>query len=379
MSRDSSDPFVITGVGVVSPLGTGREITWNRLLNNETAIHRTSRGFEARVTDFSPNGARSRMGDFALLAAEEALRQAKLFDVNERDGIRIGCSVGQSKPIFDADPSLLMAGFFGWSADTLIPKYFSLEGPSSNVIAACATGLASLKVAEQWLEEEVCDAVLVGAAESSLNDFYQAGFEKLGVLAHGADASAICPFSGNRNGFAMGEGSAVMTVEKLSSAEKRGVQPIAIVRKVVLQQSRVDSLRFDEDGETVARLIRYVCEDETVDYVNAHGTGTLVNDRAETLGLKKVFGGKVYSVPVSSTKAATGHLLGAAGALEAAFAVLALRDGKIPATLHLNQSDPECDLDYVPHRSRSANLKTALTLSYGFGGQMGAAVFHKYD
>jgi 3-oxoacyl-[acyl-carrier-protein] synthase II len=383
---NEKDPLVVTGLGLVSPLGVGKAATWSRLIAGESAIRANGENLEASVINFSPNGARSRMGDFALLAAEEALKEARLFNADQKQSLRIGCCVSQSKPLIgthhglELDPALLLSEYFGWSASSLIPRYFSLSGPLTNVVAACATGLASLKVAEQWLNQNSCDVVLAGAAESSLNDFYRAGFHQMGVLADGPDPRAVCPFDQKRTGFAMGEGAAVLVLEKLSHAKKRKAAPLAVLARVVLQQSPLDILRFDEDGGSVARLLKSLMpEGELPGAINAHGTGTRINDRAETRGIKKNFGSAAQDIPISSTKAATGHLLGAAGALESALAVLSLRDGIIPPTLHLKHPDPECDLDYVSDGTRRRELKSTVSLSYGFGGQMGGVLFKKYD
>ncbi len=367
----------ISGIGLVTPLGNGREKTWSQLLANKSAVRTGEAGMEARVIDFSLNGARSRMGDFALLAAQDALDQAGFTDEDLRS-IRVGCAVSQSKPLLDSmDPSLVMSSFFGWSAGHVIRRRYGFEGPFTNVVAACATGVASIECGAAWISSGQCDVVLVGACESSLNNFYRSGFEKMGVLASQESGHLPRPFDHRRTGFVMGEGAAVMVLESEASLKRRGHPALASLKSVTLQHSVSDAIRFDAEGSAVSRLVRTACSGVTPSYINAHGTGTLFNDLAETLGLKKAFGDLAYKIPISSTKAATGHLLGAAGAVEAAFAVLALRDQKIPPTLNLTTPDPQCDLDYVPHTSRSAQVDTALSLSYGFGGQLGAVLFER--
>jgi 3-oxoacyl-[acyl-carrier-protein] synthase II len=407
----ASSSIVVTGVGLVTPLGASRDVTWRRVLAGETGIQVSPRGLEARIHDFSPNGARSRLGDFALLAAREALAQAGL--AADAKGMRIGCAVSQSKPILQSlrpmpespaelsfrpvvtrthskrsdvissedndrglDASLLLSNFFGWSPPQVLMRDLQLAGPSLNVVAACATGVASIAVGEQWLKQGLCDAVLVGAAESSLNDFYRAGFRQMGVLADDASgAAAARPFDRDRSGFVMGEGAAVLLLERADTARARGAAPLARLARTVLRQSVGDVLRFDEDGALVAALVRHACaETAGPDYINAHGTGTRLNDAVEARGLRQALGGRARSTPISSTKAATGHLLGAAGALEAALTVLALRDQRVPPTLNLD--NPESDLDFVAKRSRPGGLFSALSLSYGFGGQMGAVLFN---
>ncbi len=370
--------IVVSGVGIVSPLGNGREKTWAALLNGETGICSAPHGLEARVIDFSLNGARSRMGDFALLAADEALRHAG-FDPAHLSEFSMGCAVSQSKPIVTPalDPSLLLASFFGWSAGVLIRDKFKLSGPSANIVAACATGIASIDLGASWIRDGLCDIVLVGAAESSLNEMYRSGFEQMGVLAKGSPRD-VKPFDQNRSGFAMGEGAAVLVLESEESAQKRGHRPLAALGRTVLQHSASDSVRFDSDGSAVARLLKPLSSDGFPDYINAHGTATPMNDSVETKGIKLAFPKEAKHIKISSTKAATGHLLGAAGAIEAGFCVLALRDQIVPPTLNLSTADPECDLDYVPGCAHQMKISKAVSLSYGFGGQMGAVSFEKY-
>jgi 3-oxoacyl-[acyl-carrier-protein] synthase II len=380
LSPVSAD-IAVTGLGLVTPLGNGRERTWSRLLNGDSGIQRFEEGLEARVIDFSLNGARSRMGDFAVLAAREAVFHADL-NAAALSTLKVGCSVSQSKPSLSPnmgaeplDPGVLLASFQGGSAADVIREYLKFSGPSLNVVAACATGVASLQVAVQWLMSGDADVVLAGAAESSLHDLYRTGFRQMGVLCDGDGPESVRPFDQGRSGFAMGEGAAVFVLEKKTTAEARGRRPIALLSNVHLRHSSMDAIRFDDDGSTVADLIRHVTNGRRPDYINAHGTGTLLNDRVESQGITKACGG---GVRVSSTKAATGHLLGAAGAVEAAFAVLALRDQAIPPTLNLDFPDEGCALGHIFETERQT-LSTTASLSYGFGGQMGGVLFSRYD
>jgi 3-oxoacyl-[acyl-carrier-protein] synthase II len=257
-----------------------------------------------------------------------------------------------------------------------VKREFQLSGPSTNVVAACATGVAALETAAQWIELGLCDVALAGASESSLGDFYRAGFQQMGVLA-GGSAENVRPFDTSRSGFAMGEGAAVMVLESEERARARGHAPLARLEKITLRHNPEDIISFDESGVHVERLIRATVNKTRPGYVNAHGTGTRLNDLVEARGLARAFGDDVAHIPVSSTKAATGHLLGAAGAVEAALCVLALRDGKIPPTVHLTDPDPACAFDAVRGGARSQKIDSALSLSYGFGGQMGAVLFSR--
>jgi 3-oxoacyl-[acyl-carrier-protein] synthase II len=236
--------------------------------------------------------------------------------------------------------------------------------------------MASLVQGAHWIREGLCDIVLAGAAEASLHPLYQAAFAQMGVLARGPLAEAACPFDVRRQGFVMGEGAAVLVLESGAALRRRGGRPLAELRGTALRQSPGDAVRFDSSGENIAGLIRGALPaGERPGYVHAHGTGTRYNDAVEARGLVLALGAGVADAPVSSTKGATGHLLGAAGALGAAFCVLALRDRQLPPTAHLRQPDPACPLDHLPHSRSVANLRSALALAYGFGGQMGAAYF----
>lgn len=375
MNQDcSNQKIVVTGVGLVTALGNGRQKTWFNLISGKTGIRKSAEGWEARVEDFSPNGARSRVGDFAILATQDAMHQARIAPHS-----KVGVAISQSKPIIqnyqlgssghNLDTSLLMAPFFGWSVDQVVQQEFQFDGPTINPVAACASGIASISVGVNWIKSGTCEVVMVGASESSLNPFYRTGFDQMGVLSNNFPR----PFDKDRNGFVMGEGAAVMVLEIEQSAVERGVEPLAYVENVILKNNSQSSIQFDEEGQAVSDLIRQVMgKNKPPSYINAHGTGTILNDLMEARGIEKVFGA---DVPVSSTKAATGHLLGASGAVEAAIAVLSLRNQGIPPTLNWAQGDPVCALDFVPGHFRPARLHSALSLSYGFGGQMGAVLF----
>jgi len=370
---------------MVSSLGVNAEETWAGILAGRTGIRKTPLGLLAPVHNFEMNGARSRMGDFALLAAAEALAQAGLKE-EEWAGSSMGCSISQSKPLIVYDqpsggvshlnPSLLISSFTGWSSEAVVQKAFKLEGPTGNISAACATGVASIQLGSFWIQEGRCDQVLVGAAESSLTPLYMSGFSQMGVLVEGENPEDVCPFDQSRSGFAMGEGAGVLLLETYETALGRGHQPLAELRAVCLTHSAIDPIHFDEEGTAVSRLIRKILlSHDGPDYINAHGTGTQFNDKIECSGINKAFKERTQDVYVSSTKASTGHLLGAAGALEAAITVLALRDQRVPQTLHLKNPDPDCQVRHVRNQSISAPLDRALSLSYGFGGQMGAVLF----
>jgi 3-oxoacyl-[acyl-carrier-protein] synthase II len=245
-----------------------------------------------------------------------------------------------------------------------------------NLSSACATGLQSVMAGAEWVREGRCDFVLAGAAESSLHPLFTSAFEQLGVLSNSGRPR---PFDKGRDGFLMGEGAAVFLLESRASAVRRDAKIYGTLLGWDFACDAHHATRFNSNGARIAgslerALARAGVSAGDVGYVNAHGTGTALNDRLEALALTAVFGGR--GAAVSSTKAATGHLLGAAGAVELAFTFLALRDGILPPTLNL--SDPEtADLDFIPETSRARAVRAAAALSFGFGGSIAAAVVGK--
>jgi 3-oxoacyl-[acyl-carrier-protein] synthase II len=254
----------------------------------------------------------------------------------------------------------------------VVKSHFSLTGPSANVAAACATGVAAIETAASWIRSGQADVVLAGAAEASLSPFYRAGFSRLGVLAPGADPRAARPFDRDRAGFAMGEGAAVLVLESEEFCRARGGRPLARLLATALRQSSRDAIQFDDNGRDVGRVIAAALAGHAApSYVNAHGTGTVLNDAAEARAFSHAFSdGATW---IGSTKASTGHLLGAAGAVEAAFAALAVAENVMPPSIHLATPDALCAFPLV--RAARPGVRSALSLSYGFGGQMGAVLF----
>ncbi|MFN0117223.1 MAG: beta-ketoacyl synthase N-terminal-like domain-containing protein [Elusimicrobiota bacterium] len=372
------EKILVTGMGMVSALGLTTNETWAGIIAGKTGISfNPLTGLSAGIPAIGLNGHKSRAGEFIIKVAKEALTQAQLLDP-KIENYTIGCAIGQSKPLIDSNElsaTMLLSSFSGWSMEALVKKEFKLEGPSTNIVAACATGIACLSTAEYWLQNDLCDAVIVGASESSLNPLYQTGFRQMGVLCEGDSFLNVCPFDEDRSGFAMGEGASVLILEKEGSAQKRNVQPIAILEKTVMLHNTYGRTGSDKNGKAIGRVLSKLLGDVKPNYINLHGTGTVMNDASESMAIEDFFNTEAKSIPVSSTKAATGHLLGAAGAIEAAIAVLALRDQILPPTLNLKK--PIRDLDFVPNKSRLASIQSAASLSYGFGGQLGGVLFSK--
>ena len=363
---------VVTGIGMVTPLGFGRERTWRALLNGESAITPDQENpgvLSARVPLDIPK--ETRLLSLAFLSTAEALFDSGI-DLSLIPPDRVGCTVSVSKPNLYSQKDI-SGNFLQNNVGEQIQRIFKLSGPVQNLTAACATGVDSVIMGAEWIKNGVADVVIAGAAESSFHPLYVSGFKKMGVLSK----KGVRPFDKNRDGFAIGEGSAVFVLENKKSAMLRSAKIYAEIAGYTMAQDAKGTLEFGKDGGVIAKALKDAlkCADlKKVDYINAHGTATIPNDLVETKALKKVFGKTVYKIPVSSTKAATGHLLGASGAIETAFCLLAIRENAIPPTLNLVDRDKQLDLDYVPGKARFQEVNSAASLSFGFGGQIGVIV-----
>lgn len=378
MSMDAS--VVITGIGLVTPLGCSREKTWAGVRAGlPISVVRNAEDFPddlwlyVRNAPFvNPNGSH-RIFPIALSAAIEALAQAGL-DFENIDPQRVGCSVSVSKPILSGTESVL---FHPDSITHFLMEKLKIEGPAQNVVAACATGIHSVLLGSRWLKEGLCDVVIAGSCEASLHPLTISGFKNLGVLS-----KEPRPFDLRRDGFVMGEGAGILVLERAADARARGAKILAEISGCAIGSDSEHPVRFRKDGSSVSKVMARALAEakvrpEEVDYINLHGTGTAANDAAETRAVKDVWGSSSSRVAASSTKGSTGHLLGAAGSVEMGISCLAIRDAFVPPTAGLEQRDPECDLDYTPGRGKSSDLKNVLSLSFGFGGPIGAVVLRK--
>lgn len=356
--------MVVTGIGLVTPLGPDRELSWRSLLAGNCAA--LPGGAWAPFDDLpEPRALR-----FAKDAAGEALRDAGVeVPLGERTGVLVSCS----KPLMDS-PLLLPPD----SVPHVVAWETGAGGPVMNLSAACATGAQSVMAAAEWILEGRCDAALAGASEASLLPLYVAGFQRMGVLSAGG---VVRPFDRRRDGFIIGEGAGVFYLEKESSARRRGARMYGVLAGWHFGCDPTGAVRMNGGGRRMAgalsgALRRAGRAPVDVDYVNAHGTATRLNDGLEVLALEAVFKDAARRPLVSATKGATGHLLGATGAVELAFCLLAMRDDRVPPTLHLEEPETP-GFDFVPDGSKSAAVKCAASLSWGFGGALAAVVMEK--
>ncbi|MBK8934647.1 MAG: beta-ketoacyl-ACP synthase II [Chloroflexi bacterium] len=406
---------VITGMGTINPLGHDVATTWRQTAVGQSGIGPITQ-FDAReyktqfageVKEFDPaelfgrKEARrmDRVTQFALTAAGQALAQAQLTvsDANrQRIGVMMGSGMGIMQPIIESQGVLQERGagrvspFFVpmMLADTpaaLISIQFGLCGPNLALFTACASGNNALGEAARQVRYGVADVMLAGGSEACILPLAMAGFGVMGAISTRNDApmEASRPFDKMRDGFVVSEGSAVLVLEALDHALARGA---AIYGELVGYGTSADAYHISmpaEDGAGAAQAMRLALADAglrpvDVDYINAHGTSTPLNDKSETAAIKQVFGDAAYTVPVSSTKSIHGHLLGATGALEAILCLQALREGLIPPTINYHTPDPDCDLDYVPDQARTADLQVAMSNTFGLGGHNATLVFRRW-
>jgi 3-oxoacyl-[acyl-carrier-protein] synthase II len=406
---------VITGLGTINPLGNDVEATWASVaagksgigpitafdpVGLETRIAGEVKDFDA-VARFGRREARrmDRVTQLALVAAAEAIADACLtIDDGNRDriGVILGSGIGGLSAIVDnvnvlneKGPGRVSPFFVSMmlidTAPGVIAIQFGCRGPNMAVVTACASSNNALGEAASTVQRGAADIVLTGGTEACLVPLTVAGFNVMGALSTRNDApeAASRPFDRNRDGFVPSEGAAVLVFEELEHALKRGAP---IYGEFLGYGSSADAYHVSapaENGAGAVLAMRAALEDaglETreIDYINAHGTSTPLNDKSETAAIKTVFGEDAYRVPVSSTKSLHGHLMGAGGALEALIAVKAMTAGLLPATINYETADPECDLDYVPNEPRRAEIRRFMSNSFGFGGHNATVVIGKW-
>jgi 3-oxoacyl-[acyl-carrier-protein] synthase II len=392
-------PVVVTGIGAVTPLGVGAATLHERWTAGVIGID----GGEAPCRDFDPADFLSkkearradRFTQLAAAAASEALESAGWADEKPYDSRRIGCVIGtgigglgsfeHGHGILVEEgpgkvPPLSVPLMMGNAAPGVVAMRHNLHGPSFGVVSACAAGAHAIGTAMRMLQAGDADAVVTGGSEAALTPLARAAFAALDAVSATGTSR---PFDARRDGFVMGEGAAVLVLEDEERARARGARILARVRGYGATSDAFHLTAPDAEGRGAADAIRIALADagvepEDVDYVNAHGTSTPLNDRAETIALKKALGAHAQSVPVSSTKSSIGHTLGAAGAIEAVATILALRDRVAPPTLGYEQPDEGLDLDYVPGSARPLGEGDTpligLSNSFGFGGHNAALV-----
>lgn len=416
MTRADSQRVVVTGVGAVTPIGHNVPATWAALLAGcsgagpitqfdttdfKTRIACEVKDFDAtRYVDRREARRMDRFLHFAAAAGQEAVADAKL-EKGQHDSRRVGVFVGsgiggvhtlleQNDILRERGPRRVspftVPGLMLNSAAAYLSIMIGARGPNLALATACATGSHAIGEAANIIRRGSADIMIAGGSEAAIVPMAMAGFENMGALSSHNDepAGASRPFDAGRDGFVMGEGAGIVVLERLDLARARGAQIYAEVAGSAATGDAYHITAPAEDGAGAAECMRLAIDDAevpltAVNYINAHGTSTPLNDAAETLAIKSVFGEYAYNLAVSSTKSMTGHLMGAAGAIEAIFSVLAIRDQILPPTINYEVPDPACDLDYVPNRARPAAVDVVMSNSFGFGGHNGSVVFRRIE
>jgi len=407
---------VVTGIGILSPIGLDVSTTWEGIIAGKSGIDYITlfdaesfdtkiagevKGFEP--TDYINRKDARRMDRFAQLAvaaSRQAVEQARLqpelsngYDV----GVIVGSGIGgiitlseQVKVLLEKGPGSVNPFLIPMMIADMAPAQISIslgvKGPNFCTTSSCSSSSDAIGTAYEVIKRGDAQAMITGGSEAIVTPIGIAGFNACRALStrNSEPQAASRPFDAERDGFVVGEGAAILILENLAFAQKRGANILAEMTGYGASSDAYHITQPSEDGSGAIKAIKITLSKagltpNDVDYINAHGTSTPLNDKVETMAIKAVFGDRAYHMPISSTKSMTGHLIGGAGAIEAAICVMAIQNGIIPPTINLTHPDPECDLDYVANAARSANITTAMSNSFGFGGHNSVLIFRKYS
>jgi len=414
MTNHLNRRVVVTGLGLVTPLGIGVAQTWKALCAGKSGIGLITRfdatGFPSRIAgevknfnpaDFMEKKEIKKMDTFihyALAASQEAVEDAKLQITKENEdrvGVYIGSGIGglpaiehYHKVLLERGPDRVTPFFIPMVIINLasgqVAIRFGAKGPNSCAVTACASGNNCIGDGFRLIQRGDADAMIVGGAESTICSTALAGFASAKALSRRNDdpEHASRPFDKDRDGFVIGEGAGVLVIEELEQARSRGATIYGEVAGYAMNSDAYHITAPPADGSGATKCLESAIQDsgvtkEEIGYINAHGTSTFA-DAVETRVIKRVFGERAYTIPVSSTKSMTGHLLGAAGGIESIFTTLALREGRLPPTMNIETADPDCDLDYISGQSRNVTISAAVSNAFGFGGVNACLVFKRF-
>lgn len=407
---------VITGLGMVSPLGIGVQENWEMACNGKSGIGPITKfdasAFPTRIAgevkNFHPEDFMGKKEirhfdifiHYAVACARMAMEDSGL-KIDSSNSHRVGCVMGSGlgglqmlehyhKVLLDKGPRRISPFFIPGMIANMAPGQIAIEfgakGPNLSIETACAASAHAVGESFRMIREGIADAMITGGAEAVVTPLALGGFCSMRALSTRNDEPerASRPFEANRDGFVMGEGAAVLILEELQQALDRGAPIYAEVVGYGMSSDAYHVSAPDPEGEGAIICMRKAIESaglkpDDVEYINAHGTSTKLNDLSENKAIKAVFGEHAYKLAISSTKSMTGHLLGGAGGLEAAFTALTIKHGVIPPTINYETPDPECDLDYVPNEARRAKIRVALSNSFGFGGTNACLAFKAFD
>jgi len=407
---------VVTGIGILSPIGLDVSTTWEGIIAGKSGIDYITlfdaesfdtkiagevKGFEP--TDYINRKDARRMDRFAQLAvaaSRQAVEQARLqpelsngYDV----GVIVGSGIGgiitlseQVKVLLEKGPGSVNPFLIPMMIADMAPAQISIslgvKGPNFCTTSSCSSSSDAIGTAYEVIKRGDAQAMITGGSEAIVTPIGIAGFNACRALStrNSEPQAASRPFDAERDGFVVGEGATILILENLAFAQKRGANILAEMTGYGASSDAYHITQPSEDGSGATKAIKITLSKagltpNDVDYINAHGTSTPLNDKVETIAIKAVFGDRAYHIPISSTKSMTGHLIGGAGAIEAAICVMAIQNGIIPPTINLTHPDPECDLDYVANTGRHAKITTAMSNSFGFGGHNSVLIFRKYS
>ncbi len=406
---------VVTGMDVLCPLGLNIATTWEGLIAGKSGIDYITlfdpepyeTKFAGEVKGFQPTDYISRkdvrrmdrFAQLAVVASLQAVEQSgiKINSMNQDNiGVIVGSGIGGLTTLFEQTKLLLEKGpnrvspflvpmMITDMAAAQVSITLGVKGTNLCTTSACSSGSDAIGVAYELIRQGDTQVVITGGSEAIINPIGISAFNALKAISTKNDEPQLAsrPFDAKRDGFVIGEGAGILILENLAHAQRRGAQ---ILAEIIAYGATADAYHItqpDEAGSGAARAMQVALNKAglaptEIDYINAHGTSTVLNDKVETLAIKSVFGDYAYHIPISSTKSMTGHLIGAAGAVEAAICIMVIQHGLIPPTINLTHPDPECDLDYVPNVARRAKVTTALSSSFGFGGHNSVLVFRQY-
>ena len=407
---------VVTGLGIMSPLGESTKDFWGSLIEGKSGIDKITlcdtkefpSDIAGEVTGFdagqyiNPKEAKrmARFSQMAVSASATAIENSGL-NISDEDPWRLGVVIGNGNGGFpttqdNADilfkkGAMKMSPFFipmilPNMAAANISRMFGLKGYTNTVITACAAGNQAIGEAAEVIRRGASDVIVAGGCEAGISRLGLGGFHVIRALSRyqGDPSHASRPFDSERDGFVPGEGAGIFILENLEHALNRGANILAEIVGYGVASDAFHAVQPDEKGEGASKAIELALQDaqlrpNDIDYINAHGTSTPLNDVSETRAIKKAFGDFAYKIPISSTKSMTGHILGGAGAIEGVAAIMTINSGIIHPTINLNNPDPECDLDYVPNVARKVKVKNVLSNNFGFGGQNACVVYSKFE
>jgi len=414
--KSSNNRVVVTGIGVLSPLGLNMATTWEGLISGQSGIDYITlfapepfeTKFAGEVKGFEPSDYISRkdvrrMDRFAQLAVAASFQAVEHSGIQinatnqDNIGVIIGSGIGglttlmeQARILLEKGPDrvspFLIPMMIGDIAAAHASIVLGVKGPNLCTTSACSSGSDAIGAAYEIIRRGDARVMIAGGSESIINPMGIAAFNAMRAISTRNDAPQLAsrPFDAERDGFVISEGAGILILENLAHAQKRGANILAEVIGYGASGDAYHVTQPLEKGEGAVMAMQMALDkaglaSTSIDYINAHGTSTPLNDKTETKAIKTVFGGNAYRIPISSTKSMIGHLIGAAGAVEAAICIMVIQHGIIPPTINLTHPDPECDLDYVPNTARRVKVTTALSNSFGFGGHNSVLVFQRYS